>query len=517
MNDFDHPFIQIKQISKKYPGVQALQEVSFDIKRGQVHAIVGENGAGKSTLIKILSGAESPDPGGQIVIEGERYRPQNPADAFRASISTIYQTLNLMPDRTVMHNILVGKEPSLNGRLNRRKMQEISVRILDSLDASHIHPTQYVRDLKVGEKQVVEIAKALVNESTLLIMDEPTSALNQTETEALFINIKKLRDEGVTILYVSHRLDEIFELADTVTVLRDGQQISTKSIQEVTRDSLIFDMIGRELKDVFPERSSHTRKVIFQAEGLSSGNILHQIDLTLHEGEILAVTGLSGSGKTELGRALFGDFPLDTGRIRINDKPLRPSPSHSIRQYVNFLPEDRKTDGVLNELSVRRNISLSVLRTRISNRFGILSKRREQAVVEEQINGLDIKTPSMEQLVVNLSGGNQQKVILGRCLAANPNLFILMEPTQGIDVGVKFEIYQFIVDQAAKGRAVLMISSELAEILGIAHRILVMHDGQIAAELDPQKTDQEEILRFALGESVKAHSDAIDPAGSLDD
>lgn len=493
-------FIIIQNINKTYPGVQALRSVSFDISDGQVHAIVGENGAGKSTLIKILSGAEMPDPGGQILIHGVQYRPQNPTDAFLANISTIYQTFNLMPDRTVMHNIMVGKEPTKNGRLDLKQMQAISSKVLETLDASHIQPGRYVRDLKVGEKQVVEIAKALVNESKLLIMDEPTSALNQTEAEALFRNIVKMRDSGVTVLYVSHRLDEIFTLADTVTVLRDGEHISTRPIQEVTRDSLIFDMIGRELVNVFPERKSTSGREVLRVEELSSGDVLRAINLTLHEGEILAVTGLSGSGKTELGKALYGDLRIDSGTIKINGSPTTPEPYRSITHRINYLPEDRKSDGILTELSVRRNISLSVLPTRIANRIGILSKERERKIVQEQITSLDIKTPSMEQMVVNLSGGNQQKVILGRCLASNPNVFILMEPTQGIDVGVKFEVYQFIVDQAAEGRAILMISSELAEILGIAHRILVMHDGQILADLDAMQTDQEEILRFALGE-----------------
>lgn len=495
-------FVSLQNISKTYPGVQALRSVSFDIAPAQVHALVGENGAGKSTLIKILSGAENPDPGSEIHLEGVPYRPHNPSDAFRANISTIYQTFNLLPNRTVMHNILVGREPTRNGRLDIRAMQDISSQLLETLDARHIHPKMYVRDLKVGEKQIIEIAKALVNESQLLIMDEPTSALNQAEAEALFKNIEKLRNSGVTILYVSHRLDEIFSLADTVTVLRDGEHISTRPIGQLTRDMLIYDMIGRELTDVFPEQKSQPGKEVVRVEGLSSGNVLHDVNLSLHEGEVLAVTGLSGSGKTELGRALYGDLTIDEGSIYVDGVLIKPSPSRGIGHQISYLPEDRKTDGVLGELTVRRNISLSVLPTQVANRIGILSRQRERRIVRQQIDSLEIKTPSMEQHVLNLSGGNQQKVILGRCLAANPNVFILMEPTQGIDVGVKFELYQFIVDQASAGQAILMISSELAEILGIAHRILVMHDGNIVADLDAKETKQEELLRYALGEQV---------------
>jgi len=496
------PFLRIENLSRTYPGVEALRDVSFDIQAGQIHALVGENGAGKSTLIKILSGAETPDPGSQIWLEGQPYHPRTPKQALDASISTIYQVFNLLPDRTIMHNILLGKEPSRLGVLDLNAMEAGALHILEMLGASHLSPTQLVSDLKVGEQQVVEIAKALINKSRLLIMDEPTAALNQTEATALFDNIRKLRAEGVTILYVSHRLNEIFELANTVTVLRDGRHISTRPIGAVTSDSLIEDMIGRKLEHIFPQRNKQIGDEIIRVENLSLGKVLHDISFTLRRGEVLAVAGLSGSGKTELGKAIYGDLPIDSGSIVVEGKPFKPSPSRAVRKRIIFLPEDRKADGVLQQLSVRRNLSLSVLNTQVANHLGVLNLRKERALAEDQIRNLEIKTPSMEQLVLNLSGGNQQKVALGRCLAVNPDVFILMEPTQGIDVGVKFEIYQFIVDQAAQGRAILLISSELAEILGLAHRVLVMHDGYIVADLDTQETTQEEILRYALGESV---------------
>lgn len=500
------PFLRIENLSRTYPGVEALKEVSFDVRAGQVHALVGENGAGKSTLIKILSGAETSDPGGQIWLDGQPYHPRTPRQALDASVSTIYQVFNLLPDRTIMHNILLGKEPNQLGVLDFGAMENGALHVLETLNASHLAPTQLVSDLKVGEQQVVEIAKALINQSRLLIMDEPTAALNQTEATALFDNIRKLRAEGVTILYVSHRLNEIFELADTVTVLRDGKHISTRSIADVTSDSLIEDMIGRKLENIFPPRSKHTGDAIIRVENLSRGKVLQDISFTLHRGEVLAIAGLSGSGKTELGKAIYGDLPVDRGSIVVEGKPFKPSPSRAVRKRIIFLPEDRKADGVLQQLSVRRNLSLSVLNTQVANQLGVLNLRQERTLAEDQIRNLDIKTPSMEQLVLNLSGGNQQKVALGRCLAVNPDVFILMEPTQGIDVGVKFEIYQFIVDQAAQGRAILLISSELAEILGLAHRVLVMHDGYIVADLDAQETNQEEILRYALGETVSEPS-----------
>jgi ribose transport system ATP-binding protein len=498
------PFLRVHNLSKTYPGVRALERVSFDVEAGKVHALVGENGAGKSTLIKILAGAVKPDPGGQIWLQGDPYAPRDPKDALQASVSTIYQVFNLLPERTVMHNILLGKEPARMGLLDLEAMRAEAARVLATLEASHITPDALVGNLKVGEKQVVEIAKALVNRSRLLIMDEPTAALNQGEAEALFENIRRLRLAGVTVLYVSHRLGEIFELADAVSVLRDGEHISTHPINEVSRDSLILDMIGRRLENVFPEREEPIGGALLRVAGLTSGETLREVDLTLHRGEVLAVAGLSGSGKTELGKAIFGAFPIDRGKFWINGVAYQPSPPRAIRDRLIFLPEDRKTDGVLPELSVRRNISLSVLRAEIANRLGIFSPGAEREVVQAQIDHLDIKTTSMDQNVLTLSGGNQQKVVLGRCLAANPEVFILMEPTQGIDIGVKFEIYQFITRQARQGKGILLISSELTEILGLAHRVLVMHDGAVAADLDARRTTQEEILRYALGEFSRA-------------
>ncbi len=492
-------FLRIEHLSKAYPGVQALKHVSFDIERGQVHALVGENGAGKSTLIKILAGAEQRD-SGVIWLEDKPYAPHTPRDALATGVSTIYQVFNLLPDRTIMHNILLGKEPRKNGFwLDFDVMRAETHRVLTMLNAGHLSPETEVRQLKVSEQQVIEIAKALLNRSKLLIMDEPTAALNQTEVNALFDNIAVLKQQGVTILYVSHRLDEIFQLADCVTVLRDGEHISTRPITAVTRESLVEDMIGRKLNSVFPARVERRGDEVLRVEGLKVDGQLHDISFGLRKGEVLAVAGLSGSGKTELGKALFGDLPLDSGTISLNGKPLKMRPTEAIRSGLIYLPEDRKAHGVFQEHSVKRNVSLSILE-RLSNRLGILNLASEQSAAQEQVNALDIKTPSLDQLVMNLSGGNQQKVALARCLAVGPDVFILMEPTQGIDVGVKFELYQFIAEQAASRRAILLISSEIAEILGLSHRVLVMREGRIVAELDTERTSQEEILRYALGE-----------------
>lgn len=492
------PLLQIQNISKRFPGVQALENVSFDILPGHVHAIVGENGAGKSTLIKILAGAEQPN-SGTVLLNGNIYSPANPREALDHHVATIYQIVNLLPDRTIMDNILLGKEPNRMGVIDHRRLRDITNNILASLDADHLSPQTPVRDLSVAEKQIVEICKALVNKSKLLIMDEPTAALNKKEVEALFENIRKLQASGVTIIYVSHRLDEIFDLADTVTVLRDGQQITTDPVSEVTRDGLIEAMINRKLKDVFPQRSDKRGKEILRVENLSSGEVVRNVNLTLAQGEVLAIAGLQGSGKFALGRALFGALPFDEGEVYVEGIRYHPNPVRSVRKRITYLPEDRKADGLLWKLNIRRNISLSVLGTKVANRVGIINRQREREVAHEQIKTLEIKAPSIEHNVFNLSGGNQQKVVLGRCLAVEPKVFILIEPTQGIDVGVKFEIYQLIAEQAAKGKAILMISSELAEVIGLSHRILVMHEGKIVANLNSDQTGQEEILRYALG------------------
>lgn len=492
-------FLKIQNLSKAYIGVQALKNVSFEVEKGHVHALVGENGAGKSTLIKILSGSERAD-AGEITLNNQPYRPHNPKDARKASISTIYQIFNLMPDRTIMHNVLLGKEPHNGGILNISTMREETRRVLETLNSGHLNPETKINELKVGEKQIVEIAKALLHQSKLMIMDEPTSALNQTEVDALFKIIGLLKEQGVTIIYVSHRMEEIFHLADSVTVLRDGTHVSTKPIERVTRDSLVEDMIGRKLSSVFPPR--HAVKAdaeeVLRVEGLRVNHLLHDINFSLYQGEVLAIAGLSGSGKTELGKALYGDLRLNGGKITLIGRPYHPSPRNAIKRKLIYLPEDRKADGVIQELPIRRNIALSIL-GQIST-LGWINLRRERQIAQEQIQALEIKTPHMNQEVLNLSGGNQQKVALAKCLAVHPEFFILMEATQGIDVGVKFEIYQFIATQVALGHSVLLISSELTEILGLAHRVLVMHEGRIAAEL--KDTTQEEILRYALGEEA---------------
>jgi len=493
-------YIQISNLSKHYPGVEALKSVSFNIQKGEVHALVGENGAGKSTLIKILSGAIQPDAGGDVTLNGERYAPQSPKEAIEKGVATIYQIMNLLPDRSIMHNVMLGKESAKRGVIDTNQMQRSTQTVLALLNAGYLNLDMVVGGLKVGEKQVVEIAKSLVNESELLIMDEATAALNQREMEALFDNVKKLRERGVTIIYVSHRLDEIYGLADSVTVLRDGQHILTRPISQVTREELIESMIGRKLENIFPQKKHIQGEEILTVEHLTAGDGLVDVSFHLRRGEVLAITGLSGCGKTDLGKALYGALPVQRGTISIDQQRLRVTPQHCIRRRIILLPEDRKEESMLQELSIRRNLSLSVLESRVANKLGLLNRKKEDQIASEQIRSLEIKASSLEQNVMHLSGGNQQKVALGRCLAVDPQIFILLEPTQGIDVGVKFELYQFIVDQAAQGKAVILITSELAEVMGLSHRVLVMREGRIVADLATEKTSQAEILRYALGE-----------------
>lgn len=494
------PILEISNLSKKYSGVQALDSVSFNINHGEVHAIVGENGAGKSTFIKILSGAVKPDSGGQIRYKNTAYEPKSPKEALELGISTIYQIMNLLPDRSIAQNVMLGKEPGGNGLIDNESLHHNTREILKSLKADHLDIDQPVRDLRVGEKQIVEIAKSLVNKSSLLIMDEPTAALNLQEVSALFSIIKDLRKQGVTIIYVSHRLDEIYELADSVTVLRDGNHILTKALSEVDRSELIESMIGRKLTDIYPKNKPSIGDVFFEVKGLSTEKGIDNIDFSLSHGEILAITGLSGSGKSILGKALFGATPITSGTVVLNNQTLVLTPEKCIQHGVMMLPEDRKEDSMLKELSIKRNLSLSVLRSRASNQAGILINKKENEIAEEQVKALGIKASTLDQNVMHLSGGNQQKVALGRCLAVDPQIFILLEPTQGIDVGVKFEIYRFIIDQASKGKGIVFISSELQEVMGLSHRVIVMRDGHIAADLETAQTNQEEILKYALGE-----------------
>jgi len=491
--------LSLEHISRSFPGVKALDDVSFEVEQGTIHALVGANGAGKSTLMKILSGALTPD-AGRMVFAQAAYSPSSPNAAIRAGVLTIYQELNLLPTRTVIANINVGKEPNAFGFLDEKAEKERAAQVLARLDATGIPLEAPVGELKVSEKQIVEIAKALIGECKLLIMDEPTAALNDSEITALFKIIKDLKSQGVSILYVSHRLKEIFRLADVVTVLRDGKLVLTIPVSEVTSETLISTMTGRKIEGAFPEKNKSLGEEILRVEQLYSSKGFEGIEFSVRRGEVVAITGLAGSGKIELGKALIGDWPVHSGRVLLKGAPFKPSPSKAKAVHFGYMPEDRKKEGVLEELPVQRNISLPSLAD-LARLLGFILSNKERELAQREVDELDIKTPSLRQLVRNLSGGNQQKVSLAKWLATGSEILLLIEPTQGIDVGVKFEIYKLIQKLSAQGNAIILVSSEISEILGLAHRIVVLFNGQLQAVLDGDQTDEEEILRFTFGQT----------------
>lgn len=495
--------LKFHEISRAFPGVQALDRVSFDIQAGEVHALVGENGAGKSTLIKIVSGALQAD-AGEMILDGRPYRPQSPKHAFAAGISTIHQELNWLPGRSAMFNILLGHEPHLPvGRLDFARMRQVATEILRTLHAEAILLDAPAEALKAGQRQILEIARALLQNSFLLVMDEPTAALNPEEQEALFKVIEALKARGLTVLYVTHRLEEVFRLADRVTVLRDGRCVSTTPINQTSRDRLISDMIGREWGGAFPPRNPSLGPPVLTVVGLSAPGAFRGVSFTLRAGEVLGVTGLAGSGKEELGKALFGAYPLDSGEVHVAGAgqvsfPL--SPAAAIGRGIAYIPDDRKTEGIILPLSVRRNISLPLL-DQLSTWVGHIRRGEEVRLAQTWVARLKIRTPSLGQLCQNLSGGNQQKVALAKWLASRARILILAEPTQGIDVSVKFELYQLVADLSRQGTGIILISSELPEILGLSHTILVMRDGQVVAQLKGEESTSEMILRYALGQA----------------
>jgi ribose transport system ATP-binding protein len=491
--------LAVEGISKVFPGVKALDGVDFDLDRGEVLALVGENGAGKSTLMKILSGIYSPD-AGRIVMEGDEIDVADPKAAQKLGISIIHQEMNLMPHLTVAQNVYIGREPRTgpwvrDGELNRRTQQ-----LLDDLGIT-LKPTQVVGDLTVASQQMVEIAKALSFPHTkILIMDEPTSAISISETQVLFRLIRSLRDRGVGIVYISHRMEELRQIADRVTVLRDGQYVGTKRMDEVTDDEIIAMMVGRDISAVYLSRQeapASSGEVVLSVRGLSTKPLVRDVSFDLHKGEILGFAGLMGAGRTETARAVIGADPISGGTIAVNGKEVRISgPEVAVRHGIGYLPEDRKRHGLMLEQDVAFNVSMASLR---DNRapLGFLRHAQARRVTERFIKALRIKTPSSRTNVKTLSGGNQQKVVIAKWLARNCDVLIFDEPTRGIDVGAKEEIYKLLNDLAAQGKAIIMISSELPEVLRLSHRIVVMSQGRITGTLSHERADQESIMKLA--------------------
>lgn len=494
------PFLTMNNISKSFPGVQALKNVDFDLRKSEVHCILGENGAGKSTLIKILSGALRED-SGIISIDGEPVALDSPAKAHEYGFATIYQEFNLCPNLSVAANIFLGEEKLFKkrGLIDRAKMREKAKEYMKKLGVN-ISPTTRVSSLTVAQQQVVEISKALSRGARVIIMDEPTAALSGDEANKLFEVIRYLKENGVSIVYISHRLDEIFEIGDRITVLRDGAKVRTlESTTEISRQELVSLMVGRKIEDWIPKVKIERGKEILKVSNLSRKGVFHDIGFSLYQGEILGFSGLVGSGRTEVMRAIFGADPYDEGTILFNGQEMKKvNPSKVIKSGIYLLPENRKDQGLVLLMPISQNITLPRL-SLVSNIFKV-SARKEKSAVEGYRKELNIKTPTIRRLVKFLSGGNQQKCVLAKGLFSKSKLLIFDEPTRGIDVGTKLEIYDLINTLVAEGIGVIVVSSELPEILGLCDRIIVMKDGRISGEIDRDHATQESVMRLALGE-----------------
>ncbi|TVQ05365.1 MAG: sugar ABC transporter ATP-binding protein [Balneolaceae bacterium] len=494
--------LEMHNIRKEFPGVLALDDVQLTLKKGEVHVLLGENGAGKSTLMKILSGAYSKD-SGEIFIDGSLTEIQSPAHAQELGIGIIYQEFNLNPYLSVAENIFLGREPVyFPGIIHWDRLYREAQSILDSLNVN-INAKQKVESLGVAMQQMVEVAKALSLKARILIMDEPTASLSNKEIESLFKTIMHLKQQGVAIVYISHRLVEIFEIGDRVTVLRDGKYIGTKPVSQLTREEMIKMMVNRDLDDQIPKVKAEIGEIVLQVDNLNVNNRLKEISFKLRKGEVLGISGLMGAGRTRLAKTLFGDEIITSGRILIDGREVTlKSPRDAINVGIGLVTEDRKSEGLILDLSVKHNISLPNINKFIKG--GVLNFKKENAVADEYIGKLKIRTPSRNQNTIYLSGGNQQKVVLSKWLCSDTKIFIFDEPTRGIDVGAKTEIYQLMNRLTANGAAIIMISSEMPEILGMSDRILVMRDGRIAGELSDSEATQEKLMNLALGEPYEA-------------
>ena len=492
MNDI---IVSMHDICKSFPGVKALDHVDFELRSGEVMALLGENGAGKSTLMKVLSGVYTRD-SGDMEIQGKAYGNLTPKQAQAAGVAIIHQELNMCRHLTVAENMFLGREKVHGIVLSQRQMEAEAAEVLGRLKID-ISPRTVVGDLPISKQQMVEIAKALSMDARILIMDEPTSALTAREIEDLFRIIRDLRASGHGIVYISHRLEELQHIVDRVTIMRDGQYITTMNFADTTIDQIITYMVGREIKEKFPRVTCEKGKKVFEVKNLNAGRMVRNVSFSLYEGEIVGFAGLMGAGRTETTRAIFGIDPKQSGQIFLDGSEIAiHSPMDAIRQGVVLAPEDRKKDGLCTKLSIRHNIALPNLDL-LCNRLGVVSHSKENAMCDRAVKNLQIKTPSVDVDAANLSGGNQQKVVVGKWLARDSRVVIFDEPTRGIDVAAKVEIYHLMNQLKQQGIAVMFVSSELPEVLGIADRVIVMCDGQITGEVMARESTQNEILTLA--------------------
>jgi rhamnose transport system ATP-binding protein len=493
------PLIELRDVTKRFGDVEVLHRVSLPLHAGEVHALVGENGAGKSTLVKILAGVHPLDEGG-VLLDGAPITLHDPSQAQHLGIAVIHQQPSLFPDLDVAENTYMGRQPlgSL-GRLDWRLMYREVNALLRRLDA-HFDARTPVRSLSVADQQLVEIAKALSIQARVLVMDEPTAALSAREVEDLFNIVRQLRAEGVAILFISHRFEEIFEIADRVTVLRDGAAILTKRTSDVTQAETISAMVGREISTLYPKQETAIGDIALEVRGLTRAGEFRDISFQAHRGEILGFAGLVGAGRTEMARTIFGITPPDAGEILLDAQTVRiASPTEAMRLGIAYVPEDRYQHGLVREFSIASNVTLPIWRS-ISNWLGIVALRQERAIATEYFQRLQIRATSIEQLAQSLSGGNQQKVVIAKWLATNPRILILDEPTRGVDIGAKAEVHRLISQLASEGIAIIMISSELPEVLAMSDRVLVMHEGRLTGEFARAEATQERVMYAAMGQ-----------------
>ncbi|MCL1897029.1 MAG: sugar ABC transporter ATP-binding protein [Clostridiales bacterium] len=488
--------VEAVNVSKSFPGVKALSNVSLSVEKGEIHAIVGENGAGKSTLMKILGGLYDMD-NGTLLINGEKCEIKTIADSLRHGISVIYQELNLMPALTVAENIYISGLPGKLGCINYRVLNRQTQELIDSLGLE-IKPTDMVGSLSVSERQMVEILKALSHNSEIIIMDEPTAALNNKEVETLYGIIRKLKADGKTILYISHRLREIFDIADRVTVLRDGQLVGVREISELTEGALVSMMVGRDISQLYKYAENEPGETVFSVEGLGKDGVFSDVTFSVRAGEIVGMAGLMGCGREEIVKSVYGLLRKDSGRVLLSGNEVNIGvPADAIREGIGYVTEDRKDSGIFALMTVRENITINILR--VISKFKLIKGDKENELLAGFTKSMNMKYADEMQRILFLSGGNQQKFILARALAADCKVLIMLEPTRGIDVGAKAEIYALLAGLAAKGIAILIVSSELPEIMSICHRTLVVFQGRITGNIVHEEMDESLIMRCATG------------------
>ena len=498
--------LNLRDINKYFPGVHALKDARFDVRPGEVHALIGENGAGKSTLIKIVSGVYQPDTG-ETLLDDQPVFFANPREAQQAGIATIYQELGLYPELTVAENIFMGHAPvrkhGFFQAVDWERMETEAEALLAELNIFNLDVQAKVGALNVGNRQRVEIAKALSLDARILIMDEPTAALTESDVEQLFSIVRLLRDRGVSIIYISHRLNEVFELADRVTVLRDGEYIGTQNVEDTSESQLISMMVGRTIENLFPKQDAEIGDIVLEVRNLNRPPLTQDISFTVRAGEIVGLAGLVGSGRSETAQVIFGVLPAESGSILLNGQPVEIArPSEAVQHGIGYVPEDRGHQGLVREMTIRENTSMAVLESVSRNTF--INRAKERLLANRSIQQLSIRATGADQIVNKLSGGNQQKVVVSKWLASNPKLLIMDEPTRGVDVGAKSEIHRLMSQLAAdQGLAILMISSELPEILGMSDRILVMREGRLVAEFARAEATQENVAHAMMSEEVR--------------